>query len=92
MIRFRDAAHRLRTQFAKGVCNLETHTGAFLHDHVALAEIELYVEVLTAVAFAEERLSVDELDRVLGVPPRPLREARTPSGRVVRRRRTLQQL
>ncbi|MBB6173984.1 hypothetical protein HNR23_004044 [Nocardiopsis mwathae] len=40
-----------------------------LHDHVALAEIELYAEVLSAVAAAEERLSVEEIDRVLGVRP-----------------------
>lgn len=40
-----------------------------LHDYVALAEIELYVEVLTAVAYVEHRLSLDELDRVLGVCP-----------------------
>ncbi|PSK99522.1 hypothetical protein CLV63_103247 [Murinocardiopsis flavida] len=75
------------------MCHLETYAGAFQHDHVALAEIELYVEVLTAVATADERLSAEELDRVLGVPPRPpLRETHTPSGRVIRRRRALQQL
>ncbi|ASU82073.1 hypothetical protein CDO52_04110 [Nocardiopsis gilva YIM 90087] len=40
-----------------------------LHDHVALAEIELYAEVLSAVATAEAPLSLDEIDRVLGVRP-----------------------
>ncbi|CAM3913616.1 hypothetical protein GCM10009799_22780 [Nocardiopsis rhodophaea] len=43
-----------------------------LHDHVALAEIELYAEVLSAVATAEAPLSLDEIDRVLGVHPAAL--------------------
>lgn len=38
-----------------------------LHDHVALDEIELYAEVLTAVAISERRLSVEEIDEVLGL-------------------------
>ncbi|NYH52376.1 hypothetical protein HNR06_001965 [Nocardiopsis arvandica] len=40
---------------------------AILHDHVALDEIELYAEVLIAVADADHRLTPDEIDRVLGV-------------------------
>ncbi|WP_046470466.1 hypothetical protein [Allosalinactinospora lopnorensis] len=47
-----------------------------LHDHVALAEIELYTELLTAVATAECSLTLDEIDRVLGV--RPVREPDPP--------------
>lgn len=39
------------------------------HDHVALTEIELYAEVLTAVAEADDRLSQTELDRALGLLP-----------------------
>lgn len=39
----------------------------FLHDHVALDEIELYAEVLIAVADAEHPLSTEEIDRVLGL-------------------------
>jgi hypothetical protein len=40
-----------------------------LHDLVALAEIELYSEVLSAVATADRPLTVAELDAVLGVCP-----------------------
>ncbi|GAA4896928.1 hypothetical protein [Streptomonospora salina] len=38
-----------------------------LHDHVAMAEIELYAELLIAVAGADRRLTYDEIDTVLGV-------------------------
>jgi hypothetical protein len=40
-----------------------------LHDTVALDEIELYAEVLTAVAASEGPLTRTELDAVLGVAP-----------------------
>lgn len=40
-----------------------------VHDLVALDEIELYAEVLSAVAEADRPLTVAELDRVLGVQP-----------------------
>lgn len=40
-----------------------------VHDLVALDEIELYGEVLSAVATAERPLTVAELDDVLGVRP-----------------------
>jgi len=40
-----------------------------VHDRVALYEIELYTEVLSAVATAERRLTAAELDEVLGVRP-----------------------
>jgi hypothetical protein len=40
-----------------------------VHDLVALAEIELYAEVLTAVATADRRLTVAELDEALGIQP-----------------------
>lgn len=43
-----------------------------LHDRVALDEIELYAEVLTAVAATDRPLTRTELDAVLGVSPRPL--------------------
>ncbi len=36
-------------------------------DLVALEEIELYAEVLSAVAVAERPLTADELDEVLGL-------------------------
>jgi hypothetical protein len=38
-----------------------------LHDRVALDEIELYAEVLTAVAATDRPLTPAELDAVLGV-------------------------
>jgi hypothetical protein len=38
-----------------------------VHDLVALDEIELYAEVLSAVAATDRPLTVDELDHVLGV-------------------------
>jgi hypothetical protein len=37
------------------------------HDRVALDEIELYAEVLSAVAAASRRLTAAELDEVLGL-------------------------
>lgn len=40
-----------------------------VQDRVALDEIELYAEVLSAVAVADRRLTAEELDRVLGVRP-----------------------
>ncbi len=40
-----------------------------VHDRVALDEIELYAEVLSAVAATDRPLTAEELDRVLGVRP-----------------------
>ena len=37
------------------------------HDRVALDEIELYAEVLSAVATADRRLTPAELDEVFGL-------------------------
>lgn len=45
------------------------HQATRFHDQVALAEIELYSELLTAVATVEHRLSLAEIDRILGVRP-----------------------
>ncbi|MBE1455998.1 hypothetical protein H4W79_000212 [Nocardiopsis terrae] len=42
-----------------------------LHDHVALDEIELYAEVLIAVADTDHALSPAELDRALGLTTGP---------------------
>ncbi|RCV49820.1 hypothetical protein [Marinitenerispora sediminis] len=66
--------------------NLDTR----LHDHVALAEIELYSELLTVVATAEGRLTVEEIDEALGVAREPDPESRPPArnrGKQRRRRR-----
>ncbi|RBQ14516.1 hypothetical protein DP939_40340 [Spongiactinospora rosea] len=38
-----------------------------VHDRVALDEIALYAEVLTAVAITERRLTLEELDNALGL-------------------------
>lgn len=40
-----------------------------VQDRVALDEIELYAEVLSAVAASERPLTAEELDQVLGVRP-----------------------
>jgi hypothetical protein len=40
-----------------------------VHDHILLAEIELYTEVLSAVAASEGPLTAAQLDEVLGVRP-----------------------
>jgi hypothetical protein len=48
-----------------------------VHDRVALDEIELYAEVLSAVAASDRPLTDDEIDEVLGLLPiagrRPVR-------------------
>jgi hypothetical protein len=41
-----------------------------VHDRVALDEIELYAEVLTAVAAADRPLTAAELDQALGIHDR----------------------
>jgi hypothetical protein len=38
-----------------------------VHDRVALDEIELYAEMLSAVAASDRPLTLDEIDMVLGV-------------------------
>lgn len=38
-----------------------------VHDRVALDEIALYAEVLSAVALSERRLTPEELDNALGL-------------------------
>lgn len=47
------------------------------HDRVALEEIELYAEVLSAVAAADRSLTLEEIDEVLGVRERAGAEARS---------------
>lgn len=45
---------------------------ASLHDAVALAEIDLYTDVLAAVGEGDRPLTPEEIDRVLGlIPPAP---------------------
>jgi hypothetical protein len=45
------------------------HLDLRVHDRVALDEIELYAEVLSAVAATDRPLTPDELDQVLGLRP-----------------------
>jgi hypothetical protein len=48
---------------------LGEHLDLRVHDRVALDEIELYAEVLSAVAASDRPLTAEELDQVLGVCP-----------------------
>jgi hypothetical protein len=48
-----------------------------VHDLVALEEIELYAEVLSAVAAADRPLTTEEIDEVLGLRRRAGAEANT---------------
>jgi hypothetical protein len=48
---------------------LREHLDLRVHDRVALDEIELYAEVLSAVAASDRPLTAEELDQVLGVCP-----------------------
>lgn len=52
------------------VTRVDTNPCVPLHDAVALAEIDLYTDVLAAVSEADAPLTTEELDRVLGVRPR----------------------
>jgi hypothetical protein len=45
------------------------------HDRVALEEIELYAEVLSAVAAVDRVLTTDEIDEVFGLRQRAGAEA-----------------
>lgn len=48
---------------------LREHLDLRVHDRVALEEIDLYAEVLSAVAASDRPLTAEELDQVLGVRP-----------------------
>ena len=48
---------------------MREHLDLRVHDRVALDEIELYAEVLSAVAATDRPLTAEELDRALGVRP-----------------------
>jgi trehalose-6-phosphate synthase len=59
----------LRIGSAMEVGALREHLDLRVHDRVALDEIELYAEVLSAVAASDRPLTAEELDQVLGVNP-----------------------
>ena len=46
-----------------------------LEDHDLLGEVELTTNLMVAASGADEHLSVDEIDRILGVLPEPRRGA-----------------
>jgi hypothetical protein len=56
---------------------LREHLDLRVHDRVALDEIELYAEVLSAVAASDRPLTAEELDQVLGVGPSARASARS---------------
>jgi hypothetical protein len=58
-----------RIRSAMEVGALREHLDLRVHDRVALDEIELYAEVLSAVAATDRPLTAEELDRVLGLRP-----------------------
>jgi hypothetical protein len=58
-----------RIRSAMEVGALREHLDLRVHDRVALDEIELYAEVLSAVADRDRPLTGEELDQVLGLRP-----------------------
>jgi hypothetical protein len=54
---------------AAEVSTMADYVDLRVHDRVALEEIDLYAEVLGAVAASEGPLTREELDEVLGVRP-----------------------
>ena len=58
---------RIRSAMEEGA--LREHLDLRVHDRIALDEIELYAEVLSAVAATDRPLTAEELDRVLGLRP-----------------------
>jgi hypothetical protein len=56
-------------QSAPEVSTIPQQLDLRVHDRVALDEIELYAEVLTAVAAADRPLTPAELDEALGIDP-----------------------
>ena len=57
----------LRIRSAMEVGAVRERVDLRVHDSVALDEIELYTEVLSAVAASDHPLTPEELDEVLGV-------------------------
>jgi hypothetical protein len=62
-------AWRHRRQASTEVSTVPEYADLRVHDLVALDEIELYAEVLGAVAASDGPLTREELDEVLGVRP-----------------------
>ena len=58
---------RTESRSAPEVSTIPRQLDLRVHDRVALDEIELYAEVLSAVATADRPLTDAELDEVLGI-------------------------
>ena len=58
---------RTESRTAPEVSRIPRQLDLRVHDRVALDEIELYAEVLTAVAATDRPLTPAELDAVLGI-------------------------
>jgi len=58
---------RTESRSAPEVSTIPRQLDLRVHDRDALDEIELYAEVLTAVAAADRPLTPAELDQVLGI-------------------------
>jgi hypothetical protein len=58
---------RTESRSAPEVSTIPRQLDLRVHDRVALDEIELYAEVLTAVAAADRPLTDAELDEALGI-------------------------
>jgi hypothetical protein len=58
---------RTETRSAPEVSAIPRQLDLRVHDRVALDEIELYAEVLSAVAAADRPLTAAELDEALGI-------------------------
>ena len=59
--------NRMETRSAPEVSTIPRQLDLRVHDRVALDEIELYAEVLTAVATADRPLTAAEFDEALGI-------------------------
>ena len=62
--------NRMETRSAPEVSTIPRQLDLRVHDRVALDEIELYAEVLSAVAAADRPLTAAELDEALGIHDR----------------------
>jgi hypothetical protein len=58
---------RAESRSAPEVSTIPRQLDLRVHDRVALDEIELYAEVLSAVAVADRPLTTAELDEALGI-------------------------
>jgi hypothetical protein len=58
---------RTESRSAPEVSTIPRQLDLRVHDRVALDEIELYAEVLSAVAVTDRPLTIAELDEALGI-------------------------